>query len=397
MARQKPYNLYKRPVEKKNGKTAFVYYYSINPPSGVSTLICKKEQRKSTGCITRAESEAFVLDRIQKLKTHGLERSSVITFGEYAAPFYDWQRCPHVRRLQSEGKTITKNSVDKQRYVMIRHILSDEALCETPMAELRKADLLDYRDRLVGEMGRCRTSQKAFDIVKTICTEALFREEIDRDITVGLGKIQYESVEPGIFTEDEIRMLFADCPGHFVDQYDYTIFLMAASTGMRKGELFALKWQDIDFENGDLVIDAAWKGSELGKPKWEKTRSTVIPGVTLESLARLRGVAFNTADEKFIFSDAVGTVFGGTWWTKRFKKALESAGIDKKSRNLKPHSFRHTLNTILLAKGESAEKVRASFGWSGREVQDGYTHLEAEHFQGQKKKVEEIFEVNPIS
>jgi len=249
----------------------------------------------------------------------------VITFGEYAAPFYDWQRCPHVRRLQSEGKTITKNSVDKQRYVMIRHILSDEALCETPMAELRKADLLDYRDRLVGEMGRCRTSQKAFDIVKTICTEALFREEIDRDITVGLGKIQYESVEPGIFTEDEIRMLFADCPGHFVDQYDYTIFLMAASTGMRKGELFALKWQDIDFENGDLVIDAAWKGSELGKPKWEKTRSTVIPGVTLESLARLRGVAFNTADEKFIFSDAVGTVFGGTWWTKRFVNKIEFA------------------------------------------------------------------------
>ena len=42
-------------------------------------------------------------------------------------------------------------------------------------------------------------------------------------------------------------------------------------------------------------------------------------------------------------------------------------------RNLKPHAFRHTLNTLLRERSYDADKIRASMGWSNKDVQDGHT------------------------
>ena len=61
-------------------------------------------------------------------------------------------------------------------------------------------------------------------------------------------------------------------------------------------------------------------------------------------------------------------------------------------RNLKPHSFRHSLNTLLRAEDVDPAKLRATFGWSSEAVQDGYTHWQPEHFEAQRKKTEELLE-----
>ena len=59
-------------------------------------------------------------------------------------------------------------------------------------------------------------------------------------------------------------------------------------------------------------------------------------------------------------------------------------------RNLRPHSFRHSLNTLLRDEGADPAKLREMFGWSNEAVQDGYTHWQVEHFEAQRHKIEEL-------
>ena len=70
---------------------------------------------------------------------------------------------------------------------------------------------------------------------------------------------------------------------------------------------------------------------------------------------------------------------------------MMKAGIDCGTRNIKPHSFRHTLNTILRDEGQDSAKIRATMGWSQKETQDSYTHWQIEHLSGQTKIVDRLF------
>ena len=57
-------------------------------------------------------------------------------------------------------------------------------------------------------------------------------------------------------------------------------------------------------------------------------------------------------------------------------------------RNLRPDSFRHSLNTLLRDFGYDAGKIRAALGWSDEKVQEGYTDWNAMNYTGQREIVE---------
>ena len=393
LGRQKPFNLFKRRIKLGNGDDSVVYYYSINPPSGVSAAICIKEQRKSTGCSTKADAETFVVNRIAELRKQSARNRSSLTLREYAEPFWIWDTCPHVDRLRGDGKSITKNHVQIQRNIMKNHLLTDEVV-DLPIGEITRDDILLYRSRLIKKHGYSRTVQKAMGILKTVMKEAYFREHIDRDPTVGIGKVKYKPSEVGIFTPDELIRLFpADSLGPWIDHQGYTCFMLAATTGMRRGEILALEWRHIDFQKKCVIIEQAWKGrSGLGEPKWGKRRITPLPSITIRALNELYEDSIRTAPDDLVICNDDGSRYGETWWRKRFLRAMKIAGIDVKGRGLKPHSFRHTLNTILLDANQNPEKIRAALGWSHERTQSGYTHLDVEHLRDGANLIDDLFE-----
>ena len=70
------------------------------------------------------------------------------TLRKYAQPFFVWGKCPHVRRLLSEGKSITSYHVRDMRSIMENHLFTDP-LAELCIAAIKRADILDYRERLI--------------------------------------------------------------------------------------------------------------------------------------------------------------------------------------------------------------------------------------------------------
>jgi len=102
-----------------------------------------------------------------------------------------------------------------------KHILKDP-FARKRLSEITRANVLDLRSRLLAKNAPARVI-KALGIVKVIFREALFREEINRDPTAGVGRVKYCKVERGIFTAEELRTLFPDHGyGPWKDIQDYT-------------------------------------------------------------------------------------------------------------------------------------------------------------------------------
>jgi integrase len=346
----------------------------------------------STEQVLRSHAEEWVIKRLQELEKRATPAD--VTLREFIEPFFDWDRCPHATRLREEGKSISQGYATKQRRRKETYICSD-GIVDLKIGSIRRSHILDFRRRLIDKGTGGRTINMTIGILKIVFHEALFREDIDRDPTLGVGQIKYEKEEIGVFTRQEMIVLFADRPGVWQDLYGYTAFLLAAHCGLRRSEVLALTWGQLDLVSGAIFVNRAM--TDNGLPKWDKTRSTLMTSKCIDALKELRKSSSWVLPDHFVFSSPDGTPHGFTWWKKRFESAMVRAKLMQREggkiinpRHLEPHSFRHSLNTLLRGADVDPAKLRATFGWSSEAVQDGYTHWQAEHFEAQRRKIEEL-------
>jgi integrase len=348
-------------------------YYRLNGESGLAE--CDGVTWHTTGCENWQEAESYLEDLLSAGRNPGPDTPAKRqSFQQHLAPFFLWDGCPHIRRLGEEGKSFTQRHARIQRQRLENHILSDPFAARR-LSEITQAEVLDLRSRLLAKNAPA-TANKALGVVKVVFREALYREEIPRDPTAGVGKVEYHKEERGVFTAEELRRLFPDHGyGPWRDIWDCTCFYLAAVTGLRRGEILALRWQHVDFERQCVAVCEAWKGgAEMGPPKWDHLRVVPISGRTIDRLRRLQSESIRTAPKDYVFAYDDGSHVGETWWRKRFCAAMERAGIDWQARHLSPHSFRHTINTIVRNSGHDPAKIRAILGWMDEAVQDTYTH-----------------------
>lgn len=171
------------------------------------------------------------------------------------------------------------------------------------------------------------------------------------------------------------------------------LYVLAINTGMRRGELLGLRWQDVDFEAGKLRIthqlqrDRGLGKLVLGKPKNGKSR-VIGPGKTAMSALRTHRKNQNEEklragslykDEDYVFATERGTPLEESNVAGRdFKPLLAEAGLP----NIRFHDLRHTCASLLLARGINAKVVQELLGHSSITVTlDRYSHL-LEDMQG---------------
>ncbi len=345
---------------------------------------------KTTG--TRDHREAVLFTQGKMKSAELLVRRRAPLLKEYSADFFVWDRCPHCRKLREEGRQITRRYAHGQRLLLEKYLLPDR-IAEKPLNTITRADVLDYRSRLAALLGlKVNTANKALAVLKTILKEALFREDLARDPTAGVGNLKEDRGEAGIFTAEELLALFPlEGLGPWKNIQDKTVFLMAASTGMRRGEILALKWHHVDFEHSLVNVNEAWKSrDETGTPKWGHRRVVPLPDFTAAALRDLwerrepNLIGWNC----LVFCYIDGSRLGETWWAKAFAGAMkkvkigegenQKVGIDVRVRGIKPHSFRHTVATLRRDAGEDPAKIRAALGWTNERTQGGYTHFDAD-------------------
>lgn len=186
------------------------------------------------------------------------------------------------------------------------------------------------------------------------------------------------------FTVDEVRAILqgARFP-------DLAACALLAYTGARGGEVFALNWQDVDFQTGTLlVLRGNYRGTIQTTKSTASNRALPIPQPLAEILKAYREQwPPNLAGH--LFAEVDGRPVNPEAWRRwRFKPMLKRLGITKPAGF---HAFRHAQASMLVSTGANPKVAQAQLGHSDIRVTLGlYAHVVGDDHRAAVEKVAEI-------
>jgi integrase len=167
--------------------------------------------------------------------------------------------------------------------------------------------------------------------------------------TVDRPKVE-EHQDIRYLTMDEVAALLAAVPEDSIyGPTDRALLLTAAMTGLRQGELLALRWRDIDWPAGRVRVRQNYVRGNWGTPKSRRgSRSVPMVDRLAGELERHFQRSDYQADDDLVFGHPQsGNVLNHSKLVRRFKLALKSAGV----REVRFNDLRHTFGTQMAAAG----------------------------------------------
>jgi integrase len=153
-------------------------------------------------------------------------------------------------------------------------------------------------------------------------------------------------------------------------EQDGALFLTAAFTGLRLGELLALQWRDVDFAGDVIRVRRSYNAhGGLGSPKSGKVRSVPMVPDVARSLAALAGRDAFVGPKDLVFPGEYGLHQDAGALRVRYKGVLARAGL----RSLRFHDLRHTFGTLAVRRAE-VPAVQAWMGHSDIQTTMRYVH-----------------------
>lgn len=361
---------------RKAGRSSMYFVYT-DPLTG-------RRKYASTGSPKVGESKEYIKEFMDKLTPAGQ-----MTFRQYAEQFFSPETNPRYIRYRRMGKRYGKGHIKMCKSSMTKYVFPDK-FADLSFSAITRGDVLDLMDRLMRKHSEHPAAlNKVADFLSSIFSEAYYREDIKYNPAQMLGDIEYKTEQRGTFSPAEIQEMFSD-PDRWSSLTAYRVFLFAAYTGRRCGEIFGLQWSQI--HDGYCSIDRAYNRGEkdITDPKWGKCVTIPLCKTLLDRLPP-RG------ESPYVFTAENGGPLYLAWWRRHFNRSMELLGFDRKGRNLVPHSFRHSLNTnLIIALGGQELFVRKYIGWTdnSKDTQAVYTHIKPEHLQFIADKIDEIYNLS---
>jgi integrase len=286
----------------------------------------------------------------------------------------------------------------KERYEGIyRNYIKDSSISGIKLKYLTSKNIQDYYNSLIKKGKTVNEIRNLNKIVAPCIRYAYNSNKIIRDFSRSvvlpnesekekLNKV--DRVQP--FTLEEQKIFINAISGHELEM----LFLTALNTGLRQGELFALTWNDINFDDNTICVNKTVKYiSKVSKngrgtceivlqtPKSEASNRIVpIPELLAKRLKKYElkqkelklKIANLYKDNNLVFCNMFGGYLDGSNILKRFKRILKKCGIADR----KFHDLRHTYATRLFELKVDPKTVQTLLGHSNISITlDTYTHV----------------------
>jgi integrase len=302
-----------------------------------------KRKKISTGTKLKQEATRFLVDFAHKQKAQEAQPAP-LTLSQFTQEFLAHSACVHAPKTSQVYATALQE---------FRLIVGDLLLSEvTP--------------RTIEEFIRAKHRSVTDATVRTYFTHLSAAFETGRQWHHIATNPFKEAKKPGVaeavpvfLTEEEFNRLLANV----VDGQLRDVFIAAALTGLRLGELLALQWSDIDFSGKTILIQS----KAFFKTKSRRIRRIAITDQLSDVLLQRR----EGSQSSYVFQKEERRL-RGEWVSKSFKAAVRKAGLDER---LHFHSMRHAYASWLVQKGASLYEVQKLLGHSSIAVTQIYAHL----------------------
>jgi integrase len=234
------------------------------------------------------------------------------------------------------------------------------------LSEITRADLQALVDRMLAEGIGASTLRNTLMPLRAIYRRALARGEVAVNPTSGLELPAVRGRRERIATPAEVRSLL-DALAE-----DHALWGTAVYAGLRRGELRALRWEDVDLDGGVIRVSRGWDAKEGPiEPKSRAgTRTVPIPAALRRLLLehrlradRPRGLVFGRTEEHSFDPSTV---------MDRARRIWGAAGLA----DLTLHDCRHTYASLMIVAGVNAKALCSYMGHASVTITfDRYGHL----------------------
>jgi integrase len=241
------------------------------------------------------------------------------------------------------------------------------ALGSDRLADIRRIDLQDFADRLCADGLDASTVRNTLMPLRAIFRRALARGEVAVNPTTGLELPAVEGRRDRIASPAEAAALLAA-----LAERDRALWATAMYAGLRRGELLALRWEDVNLAAGVIRVERAWDAKEgIVAPKSRAAVRTVPIAAVLRDYL---------VEHKLRSGRRVGLAFGTNYAhpftpsnvRKRANAAWQRAGLQP----IGLHECRHTFASLMIAAGVNAKALSTYMGHSSVTITyDRYGHL----------------------
>ncbi|HUB72806.1 MAG TPA: site-specific integrase [Solirubrobacteraceae bacterium] len=163
------------------------------------------------------------------------------------------------------------------------------------------------------------------------------------------------------------------------DHQDAELVRVAAYTGLRQGELLALRWKNVEFAGSALTIARAMSAGVESSTKSGRVRRIPMSDQAAAAFERLSQRGHFTTPDDLVFCNAYGRSLDDSALRKRYRRAQVAAGV----RPLRFHDLRHTFGSRLAAKGVDVVTIKDAMGHSALATTSRYLHARPASEQAQ--------------
>ncbi len=312
--------------------------------------------RPPAGYFTKRTAEAWlrdVLDEARRGTLPGMVRTGA-TFADAAAEFL---------RYAEHDRACKPSTLSDYRSVLNAHL--KPAFDSMALEEITTEAIERWRTRLDSGLSN-RTKNKLLVVLHGVFRRAHKAYGLPRNPVVDVEKHpQRSSGDIDVFSPEEVMALVRAASS----TQDAAIYLTAAFTGLRRGELIALRWRDVDFEGQAIRVRASYAGGQLTTPKSGKVRAVPMAPEVASALASLGQRELFAGDDDLVFPGETGGYLDGSALRRRYGAALELAGL----RPLRFHDLRHTFGTRMIGVADIV-RVQEWMGHSDIQTTRKYLH-----------------------
>jgi integrase len=364
---------YVRVIERKGGP---VFYAKLKLPDGTQPQrrlgkTWTKRTRPPAGYLTRGMAEARLAAILAGDDALVNIAPSHVTFREACAE--------HLRYLEHDRQR--KRSYLRDCRSVVRCYLLPAFGGSTPVEEITTDDVEALRRRLLDRHLAHRTVQKVLVLLGGILARAKRKGWIASNPCENAERVSVKRSDE--FNVLGVEQVHAVARAASDDQLS-ALFTVAAFTGLRQGELLALRWRHVDFANRILHVRRNLPAGAAAEdtPKSHRARSLPLSDQAVVALDGLSRREHFTGLDDLVFASVVGGHLSDDVVRDAFYDALEDAELGRLRAKEEPivfHDLRHTFGTQCAAKGIDLRRIQAWMGHANIQTTMRYLHYVPQH------------------
>ena len=241
----------------------------------------------------------------------------------------------------------------ENKYYMARKLVAKFG--NIPLRRFNVSLLEADQQMLLGEGKAPATINRRMALIKHLFSKASDWSLVDDDTLRTVRKVKMLKEPPGrlrYLTPEEANRLIRECKNPALQ----AIVTLAVNTGMRRGEILGLKWDNVDLRNGYLLVEDSKNGDR---------REVPINGAVRDVLSKI----IRRINSTYVFSDERGMVFKGG--RNAFVRACRRAGIY----NFRFHDLRHAAASFMAMGGVDLLSIGKILGHRTAGMTRRYAHL----------------------